>query len=451
MPGSVQAPAISINKTWILPPKPKPGRKPAVDTPPTKRKAQNREAQRAFRERRAAKVGELEEEMKKLEEEDTREQAALRERISQLEYNLEECSSVVDTWRERFNEMQLAYVRERQSREQAETELENLRKVMRGGTDAVALPSRQANKKEYSSEESNGVAHGNSNIVTEEVPMTCGKCSDDTRCQCIEEAFEMGNLGDDTAAMVFKRPHSPQMSTDNKRLRQDDDDQEIDFTTRRPSTLTTSASTSSSVAAVAPPDPCGFCQDGSPCICAELSRNPQQQLSLPSFSRQSTTNGSTASDPCANGPGTCAQCRSNPTSTLFCTSVAANRSSTTKSNFQPNEAEPAAPQSTGPTLSCADAFTTLSRHPGFSAATNELNSWVPKLTPISRASSVPERTAFDIEAASVMSVLKLFDRRFGSQEDGEVKSFDLPNGTSNGVDDNGGNFIAYEAKSPARN
>jgi hypothetical protein len=50
-----------ITKEWTLQPRPKPGRKPAQDIPPTKRKAQNREAQRAFRERRAQRVGELEE------------------------------------------------------------------------------------------------------------------------------------------------------------------------------------------------------------------------------------------------------------------------------------------------------------------------------------------------------------------------------------------------------
>ena len=55
------------SKEWVVPPRPKPGRKPATDTPPTKRKAQNRAAQRAFRERRAARVGELEEQLEELE------------------------------------------------------------------------------------------------------------------------------------------------------------------------------------------------------------------------------------------------------------------------------------------------------------------------------------------------------------------------------------------------
>lgn len=108
MPGSGKVPPISINRHWVLPPKPKPGRKPAVDTPPTKRKAQNREAQRAFRERRAARVGGLEEEMKRMEEEDRREQEELRGRIKQLESQVEEYSRMVMTWPERYREMETA-------------------------------------------------------------------------------------------------------------------------------------------------------------------------------------------------------------------------------------------------------------------------------------------------------------------------------------------------------
>src|SRR5271154_4445069 len=73
------------SKEWVIPPRPKPGRKPATDTPPTKRKAQNRAAQRAFRERRAARVGELEEQMKLVEDEHELEVDHLRETVARLE------------------------------------------------------------------------------------------------------------------------------------------------------------------------------------------------------------------------------------------------------------------------------------------------------------------------------------------------------------------------------
>ena len=478
MSGSPDTPVISINKTWVLPPKPKPGRKPAVDTPPTKRKAQNREAQRAFRERRAAKVGELEEEMKKIEEDNTKEQEVLTDRISQLEKSIQEYGDLVESWRRKFNETQIAYGQEKQSREQAEAELTALKNGSSMETEAIPLPRRNIRKNrnesiQQSSKSYIATEYEQSTENTSHEPLTCGNCSNDTRCQCIEEAFEMSKITDETPDQTFKRPHSPPSTTDNKRIcsggTEIDESTEIDFTaqfsSRRPPALITSTSTVSSssipAATTAPPDPCGFCQDGSPCICSELAKDvsnnhhhqeqQQQQDIKPSLPQpprlqplllepQPTKVLSRRdSNPCINGPGTCAQCLSNPTSTLFCKSVAAaNRPPppSTKKPIPPTtlpsistsittqSPPPSTQQSTR--LTCADAFTTLSRHPGFSAATDELNSWVPQLTavpkyPPSSSSSTattgtgtaPERTAFDIEAASVMSVLKFFDLRFG--------------------------------------
>src|ERR1700744_1538812 len=82
-PGSI------TSKEWVIPPRPKPGRKPATDTPPTKRKAQNRAAQRAFRERRAARVQELEEQMKDMEDHHDIRAANLTEQINDLSREVE--------------------------------------------------------------------------------------------------------------------------------------------------------------------------------------------------------------------------------------------------------------------------------------------------------------------------------------------------------------------------
>jgi hypothetical protein len=71
---------------------------------------------------------------------------------------------------------------------------------------------------------------------------------------------------------------------------------------------------------------------------------------------------------------------------------------------------PSTQSPSGPTLSCADTFTTLSRHPHFEEASTELGSWLPKLATIE---VLEGRTPFEIEAASVMGVLRHFDRRFG--------------------------------------
>lgn len=77
-------PQIITSKEWVLPPRPKPGRKPSVDTPASKRKAQNRAAQRAFRERRATRVQELEEKLLEVEKEKEVKELGLVSTINKL-------------------------------------------------------------------------------------------------------------------------------------------------------------------------------------------------------------------------------------------------------------------------------------------------------------------------------------------------------------------------------
>jgi hypothetical protein len=64
------------------------------------------------------------------------------------------------------------------------------------------------------------------------------------------------------------------------------------------------------------------------------------------------------------------------------------------------------------TMSCAETYATLSHHPKFEEAmrSSDLDQWVGRLN---AASGVKGRTAMEVETASVMGVLKMFDRRFG--------------------------------------
>lgn len=78
--------SIVTLREWVLPPRPKPGRKPSVDTPASKRKAQNRAAQRAFRERRATRVQELEEKLLEVEKEKEVKEMGLVNTINKLKF-----------------------------------------------------------------------------------------------------------------------------------------------------------------------------------------------------------------------------------------------------------------------------------------------------------------------------------------------------------------------------
>ncbi len=524
---SVPPPLTSLtSKEWVIPPRPKPGRKPATDAPPTKRKAQNRAAQRAFRERRAARVGELEEELKKIEMEDEEEQNALRARIEELEKGVEEYQSSLNFWMQRCRGLEAELAVESAAKEEA---------LQRSKEAARATVARPPNDKIQAEP-----------LQVAGEAMGCGNCSSISDCRCIQDVINMETLdpNEDHANLSSnKRPHSPAYNHSNpKRIKAEPlDDLETDFTNSysvQPSESTRESRTSpSSPSAVA--DPCGFCTDGTPCMCAEMQAEAEannlnnhsynqrrhtfhqnhvtrRSLELGSEEQQGSSSlfprisqlshitpppsdtdvsiskpstqqqySSSSSNPCIDGPGTCLQCRSDPNSTLFCKSLAklreqqtgccganATNGSACCQDLRPQHQSNAFKRSTAPTrrtrssnpttngeveenksqiptitLTCADAYTTLSRHPGYMKATGEMARWLPKLHPTpaiqaghvgsasategmtrSNASaadghvSVPKnggagvvvegRPALEIDAANVMAVLREFDRRF---------------------------------------
>ncbi|KAL4788455.1 hypothetical protein BJX76DRAFT_315754 [Aspergillus varians] len=445
-PGSV------TSKEWVIPPRPKPGRKPATDTPPTKRKAQNRAAQRAFRERRAARVNELEDQMKLMEDDHEIHVATFKEQISTLSREVEQCRTEMGWWRDRCHTLEKEVSVERAARETLVKEFRSSLPITNtSSTDAVPLPPRPS-KRARTDTGKNSSAHNHSDL--EEVPLGCNRCST-SHCQCIEDAFAMPAI-----EMNRAPPRDPE-----PRIKPEPEEMEIDFTTRFAASH--HEDTTSPVSSP-PVDPCGFCQDGTPCICAEMAAQEEQrrrsgnfetnrlapiqnisqftpppsesdvrpEVTLPPISQ------ATAANPCANGPGTCAQCVSDPRRTLFCKTLAASRSaSATPSGCcggkgadggccQTRAPPPPRPTATNTdrtatplTLSCADAFTTLSRHPNFSRASDELTSWLPKLHTLPNPKEVSQaaqaatasRGPMEVEAASVMGVLRYFDRRFADK------------------------------------
>lgn len=426
-------------REWVIPPRPKPGRKPATDTPPTKRKAQNRAAQRAFRERRAARVGELEDQMKQVEDEFDARELELKNQVSTLSTDLEQCQTEVSWWKKRCHSLEKDVARQRSEKEA----LQKQGAASSSMPDSVPINLRRKNRSQAATETQS--SHQDNE------PAQCGTCSA-SHCQCIEDVIQISNLIEKPSAKNDAAPQSQEPA-----IKHDPDAMEIDFTSRF-STARTSAVADSRATSTPPAERCGFCTDGTVCLCAEmadhsreenLERNrlaPMQNYSaftpppsdgdvrdvtLPPINQ--------ATNPCANGPGTCAQCQADPRSTLFCKTLAASRAaeglatgccggkgadggccqSRPSSRVVPSRA--ASPL----TLTCADAFTTLSRHPKFSQASDELTSWLPKLHTLPKprepslgdamSPSITGRPALEVEAASVMGVLRHFDRRFASK------------------------------------
>ncbi|KAK3328276.1 hypothetical protein B0T19DRAFT_186231 [Cercophora scortea] len=584
-PTSDSRPMSMTSKEWVIPPRPKPGRKPATDTPPTKRKAQNRAAQRAFRERRAARVGELEEQLDEQKEDHDRIVREMQDRISHLEIESQTLQSRCQ-WLESMLE------KERQGRgdigrnwddaqqpmlsrsnvmisaqmqpqtnpirlSHAAPQLQHGQRGIAAGQAVVAEPRAATQSFSISQiisppEEGNGtmsLSCGSCNAdgpcacadeVLRDASLTigCGGCTIDSRCACLEQSIRESMAND------LKRPLPPSspspLDQEEKRQRSDAGvDMETDFTAMfaskkykesavsaiaqplQPESQSQQQSQHQLMVSVEPRDSCGFCKDGGYCVCAEsialsssMAASSGQQMTqqthtpppseddvvpmpmevtatgaikLPSFRslRQNrSTDAAAQTQPkppvravggggggggCGpNGPGTCAQCLSDPVSGLFCRSLAANfernnrqqsgdssvgggccgnggpggccKSGSSSDNAGgsgsgSNNPAPAAPAMAPPkpastglglSLSCADAYKTIASHRHFDEAADDIGSWLPKL----RAVPIPPdhvagygrghlsggRAPIEVEAASIMSVLKGFDVRFGRGE-----------------------------------
>lgn len=441
------------SKEWVIPPRPKPGRKPATDTPPTKRKAQNRAAQRAFRERRAARVGELEELLDQQKADHDKEETDTKDKIRSLEME-------VQSFRSRCLLLENLLDKERTERIRAETEAESLRRRQQEyqTINAHASPLNQERR-------SMSIHHTQrQDSLPQIIPsrenddsLSCGRCLPGA-CACADEAFASMNTF--SQSNDLKRPASPSAPVANEKRQRPS----------LPDIIT--ADTDHHLPSVQDSvfkDGCGFCKDGTYCVCADTSMatpamtpthdtlppiTHQVQTPPPSepdasyngMAMEITSDGavklpkrsSAASRPAPtsrscgpNGPGSCAQCKADPKSGLFCRLMAAKASregitsgccggkgadgGCCKTKKQPITL-PSLP-SLG--LTPAEAYQTLSSHKNFERASDDIGSWLPKLrtTPMGEregSTQQPKMAPVEVEAASIMSVLKDFDVRFGS-------------------------------------
>lgn len=574
------------SKEWVIPPRPKPGRKPATDTPPTKRKAQNRAAQRAFRERRAARVGELEDQLEEQKEEHDRVVRELQGRISHFEVE-------VQTLQSRCRWLEDMLEKEKQARNALRNSWDNMssQSILPQQSNSYTLQQQQpppqqtqlapkveavpiaeprpaaqpfsisqiiSPPEEVAQSPLDVVTCGNCQstgscacaeelMQSSDVIMGCGGCTLGGRCACLEESMRV------LAAADLKRPlppSSPSLGPDEKRQRSDagvqSDELATDFTalfaSKKPeTTVPDMAPLPAPVQQQQQPQPhpmvsvemqesCGFCKDGTYCVCAEsmalsaasmtvasvvqqvqMHTPPPSEndvvpapmeitatgaVKLPNFGSLNRANDATneaQSKPpvktggCGpGGPGTCAQCLADPKSGLFCRSLAANFERNRQQNGESSSTAPPAgccggggpgggccktekpdddedvvvpinlnrhkntnqqlpaPTPSNPfsssssasnsgaasnfglSIPCAEAYKTIASHRHFEEAADDIGSWLPKLRAVP-ANPPPYRGSvsmqqslsgkawapIEVEAASIMAVLKGFDMRFG--------------------------------------
>ncbi|KAK3995111.1 hypothetical protein QBC44DRAFT_321224 [Cladorrhinum sp. PSN332] len=571
-PGAGSQPVVALSMTskeWVIPPRPKPGRKPATDTPPTKRKAQNRAAQRAFRERRAARVGELEEQLEEQKEEYDRIIQEMQERMDHMEHETQSLQTKCHWLEEQLE-------RARQGRESVSNSWDNSHISLPSGSGSLmptslhqqqqhqqssinmshsVRPIQPAPPKNMSpnpatiaepralaqpfsisqiispAEQTTGslnlscggcqttgsCACAEEVLQTSDIPIGCGNCTLGGRCACLEESIKSAIAASD---LKRRRSSGSPSRPDEKRQRSDAGalNLETDFTAlfaakdnrmsmqsvNQPPVQQQQQSLSMQPMMSLETRDCGFCKDGTYCICADMMAAPIPSIEVPVSQpvvHHTQTHTPPPSDddvipmpmevtatgaiklpgprrPAAqaksapartgggcgpNGPGTCAQCLSDPKSGLFCRSLAANFEKNNPGSSagggccggggpggccktakpettSTNNSDTLAPIQSSPpsanhadgfrvSLSCAEAFKTLASHRHFEEAADDIGSWLPKLRalPVLRqgAAAGPMvagkglsagRAPIEVEAASIMSVLKDFDVRFGRGE-----------------------------------
>lgn len=306
---------IITSKEWVLPPRPKPGRKPSVDTPASKRKAQNRAAQRAFRERRATRVQELEERLLEVEKEKEMKEMGLINTINklrgenqfllktvdQLKKELDLVRKTVETTDDLYPRSSLSASsggahsfkhslssvspRSIQSHSPSSNSSYSVQQISPAPS-ADSPPHLHAAN--ISRQKSSSMRHSTSNESNGIGDFECGMCEKE-ECLC--------------ETVGLKKPSSAQKSLEetintfqpaaavsiySRKRKMEPIEEEIDFTNafsnKKPmpdliklkkkseTNLTVKSEPASKFNASSPVENCGFCSDDTPCVCREAAK-----------------------------------------------------------------------------------------------------------------------------------------------------------------------------------
>lgn len=99
-------PLVQPSKEWVLPARAKPGRKPSETEPLTKRKAQNRASQRAFRERKQSYLADLEAKVAAYEAAEIDRSVEIQKVAQKLRAENEALRKEVGTWKDKFIQLE---------------------------------------------------------------------------------------------------------------------------------------------------------------------------------------------------------------------------------------------------------------------------------------------------------------------------------------------------------
>ncbi|VEU23750.1 DEKNAAC104906 [Brettanomyces naardenensis] len=357
---------IVTSKTWVLPPRPKPGRKPSSDVPATKRKAQNRAAQRAFRERRANRVTELEDQLMELERANSVKQGVLSNTIKTLQNENASLQDMVSSMKTKISDLSKKVLILTEEKESLDSLRDQKRRKIGTIDERSASPSSQplTPPQSETSDASKRMAKSNSSELAEAASVMINfknsnsrvnltnsdRCSLCTREECLCDDIGLKKDQSSDSLSDLLNNFKPMVAVPLKLAKAG----EIDFTskfatnkTRKmpiftkdiskipPPAVKLSISSSNEVdyedSVISSDERCGFCSEDTPCVCREIAKQKSEENSKESSADRSLFQ-STAEDcqlmnkqvaMCTGNPGTCPQCQKDPMSTLFCTTLAA--------------------------------------------------------------------------------------------------------------------------------
>jgi hypothetical protein len=472
-----------MNGSYAIPPRPKPGRKPATDEPQTKRKAQNREAQRNFRQRKAQKLNDLELEVTRKDQQHKDETEALKDQIEALEARSKFQQQQMNRLLEDSRHLQAKLKESIETSQRHQTERDYWK--ARAEAHQVAQLGKDGGPPSASSSVSRAEPVGlpalpdsaladsaGVNMRTKRpAPDGCGNCEVNGDCACVQSMINVPapkqNVPHSSHGRQLASPMSDVRMTDAPTARVPVassggyEDREIDFTTRSKAVEKSASDKRASVAFMTHPeivvDKCGFCTDTTNCICAvqETALGAKDLQSLPTMAAVPLNRrpASTRTPAVMTGPGSCEDCQNNPLQREWCLSVAKLGKldrSTDADRLKPDlrkltpigsEVVSKAPatmtnehSSARYSVGCSDAFHVFD---GRVSMAHDKMDWTKELVPLplGTAESVElppirrdtlmaeERkwSAYEIDSASILGALSQHDRRHVNDKRSDVQ------------------------------
>ncbi|QRD05386.1 hypothetical protein JI435_155360 [Parastagonospora nodorum SN15] len=334
------------SKRHTIPPRPKPGRKPAQDEPQTKRKAQNRKSQQDFRARNKAKFEEL-----ALAAESARQ--AHRDEVAQMTIQMNDLRSQI----RRLEEINLGIMADRDFYKHA---YEGQAR-QHDGHDANANPAIFTSQPpSHFAPMTLTMAARDGDDFADSASHLCGRCRPDG-CECLDEKLALDDAQDppfiEAVPLPLRNGTTPMQDVQSQAPKAEDPSElEIDFTTYRP----VPSREEVDFTIDGEHQSCGFCTRPDNCLCRDESLR-SSSTGAPLSTVTSATSVSSLSIPPKGTPGSCAACLADPEQQKRCQGLAAqlNSPTTMEPRFEPSVDKLAQKSSTIPgirSVGCSEAF-----------------------------------------------------------------------------------------------